>query len=414
MDVNLITVATSIQAIQCQIVGVHSALNCFISFIYAANHYSQRRVLWRELDMHKGFVCDNPWVVMGDVNASLSIDDTSSGSSKSTIAMSEFKECVDNIQVTDINHSDFKYTWNQRPKSDTGILKKIDRVEGHHMSAVVKRMRSLKKRLRVLAWEKGNLHTNVVELRGNLNKAQLHLDKNPHDVQARERVSNVLKQFNESVLEEQRFLKQKENFEWLRVGDNNSSYFYKTVKGRINRSRVNSIRNQDDIWMEGEDVARTFVDHYKQFLGQEKQCNNIRNVDQLFTNHLSREQADHMIRQVSDQEVKNAMFDIGDNKSPGPDGYSSVFFKEAWDIVGEDVTKAVKQFFTNDQLLMEINHTILSLLLKVQSTSKINDYRPISCCNTIYKCISKVIVNRISGCLKDIVGENQSAFISGR
>ncbi|GKG19685.1 hypothetical protein Tco_0376784, partial [Tanacetum coccineum] len=46
-------------------------------------------------------------------------------------------------------------------------------------------------------------------------------------------------------------------------------------------------------------------------------------------------------------------------KAPGPDGYSAAFFKEAWDIIAADVSRAIKEFFTNGVLLKELNHTIM-------------------------------------------------------
>ncbi|GJT55892.1 hypothetical protein Tco_0990946 [Tanacetum coccineum] len=64
-----------------------------------------------------------------------------------------------------------------------------------------------------------------------------------------------------------------------------------------------------------------------------------------FSNTLSPEEATDMIREVTDKEIKNALFDIGDNKAPGPDSYSSIFFKKAWGIIGKDVCDAVKEFF---------------------------------------------------------------------
>ena len=76
--------------------------------------------------------------------------------------------------------------------------------------------------------------------------------------------------------------------------------------------------------------------------------------------------------------------------------------------------KAVKDFFSNGKLLQEINHTIIALLPKVTILSCINDYRPISCYNVIYKCISKIITNRIKDGLDDIISDNQSAFVLGR
>ncbi|KAF5815085.1 hypothetical protein HanXRQr2_Chr03g0118881 [Helianthus annuus] len=54
-----------------------------------------------------------------------------------------------------------------------------------------------------------------------------------------------------------------------------------------------------------------------------------------------------MVRQVTQEEVKAVMFSIGENKAPGPDGYTSAFFKRSWDIVGDEVTAAVLQFFEN-------------------------------------------------------------------
>ncbi|GJW90740.1 putative RNA-directed DNA polymerase [Tanacetum coccineum] len=91
-----------------------------------------------------------------------------------------------------------------------------------------------------------------------------------------------------------------------------------------------------------------------------------------------------------------------------------VFFKRSWDVVGQDVCNAIREFFRNGKLLKEINHTFIALIPKVTTPQKVNDYRPISCCNVIYKCISKILTNRIIDGIKEVVSENQSAFVPGR
>lgn len=60
-----------------------------------------------------------------------------------------------------------------------------------------------------------------------------------------------------------------------------------------------------------------------------------------------------------------------------------------------------------------VNSTLVALIPKVKSPTKVSEFRPISLCNAIYKLASKVVANRLKLILPDIVLENQSAFVSG-
>ncbi|GKC90097.1 hypothetical protein Tco_1150746 [Tanacetum coccineum] len=52
---------------------------------------------------------------------------------------------------------------------------------------------------------------------------------------------------------------------------------------------------------------------------------------------------------------------------------------------------------------IKMYHTFIALIPKVSTPHRINDYRPISCCNAIYKCISKILTNCIIEGIKEIV-----------
>ncbi|GKA50952.1 probable kinetochore protein NUF2 [Tanacetum coccineum] len=170
--------------------------------------------------------------------------------------------------------------------------------------------------------------------------------------------------------------------QWFKEGDSNSAYFHKVVKSRVSRSRIDVVTNIEGVVFENNEVSDAFVSHYETFLGLAGETNSF-NTANLFTKCLNEQVASGIVRNVTTQEVKEALFSIGDDKSPGPDGYTAAFFKEAWDVVANDVTNAICEFFRNGTLLKEINHTIIALIPKVKSPTLVNDYRPILCCNEL-------------------------------
>nr|GFC88588.1 hypothetical protein [Tanacetum cinerariifolium] len=159
--------------------------------------------------------------------------------------------------------------------------------------------------------------------------------------------------YKDALKDEESMLKQRAKVDWLSEGDANTKFFHKTVKGNLNRNRIEYVDDMNGV----------------KFSGQH---------------------------------------------APGPDGFSSKFFKSAWSIIGNEVCIAVGDFFNNDRLLKEVNATIIALVPKSISPQKVLDFRPISCCNVLYKIITKIIANRIKGSLGVLVDESQNAFIPSR
>jgi hypothetical protein len=65
-------------------------------------------------------------------------------------------------------------------------------------------------------------------------------------------------------------------------------------------------------------------------------------------------------------------------------------------------------------LLKEVNATILTLVPKKPNVTVMGDFRPIACCNVVYKCITKILSNRMLPIVDSMVSRTQSAFIPGR
>ncbi|GKC58135.1 hypothetical protein Tco_1085733, partial [Tanacetum coccineum] len=66
---------------------------------------------------------------------------------------------------------------------------------------------------------------------------------------------DVLKRFNEAVMDEEKVMYQQAKFNWLKEGDKNTTYFHKVVKGKRNLSRVDSIYDENGKRFYGDDIA---------------------------------------------------------------------------------------------------------------------------------------------------------------
>nr|GEY48770.1 hypothetical protein [Tanacetum cinerariifolium] len=99
---------------------------------------------------------------------------------------------------------------------------------------------------------------------------------------------------------------------------------------------------------------------------------------------------------ISDHEVKNAVWECGSNKAPGPDGLSFAFIKKYWDLMKMDIFEFVNSFFASGSMPQGANSSFFTLIPKMSNLLSVKDFRPISLIGTHYKIISKLLANRLS------------------
>ncbi|PWA43293.1 RNA-directed DNA polymerase, eukaryota, Reverse transcriptase zinc-binding domain protein [Artemisia annua] len=180
-------------------------------------------------------------------------------------------------------------------------------VSGFHMFKVVSKLKALKKPFRSMLFREENIHEKVTKLRHELDVVQRALDLDPFNVDLREEEACYLNAFNEAVLKEECFLKQKAKVEWLQVGDSNSAYFHKVVKSRKARSRIDLICDGNGVQLVDDQVPNAFVSYFTSFLGQEGPILPLDDSD-LFTSTLDHTVALYMVRDVMAREA-SAWFD---------------------------------------------------------------------------------------------------------
>ncbi|KAJ9536716.1 hypothetical protein OSB04_un000101 [Centaurea solstitialis] len=464
-------IGMSDQVLHCQLRIKHSGTSFLASFVYGSNKLIVRRHLWEDLRLFSSLAAMQPWIVMGDFNAILSPDESVGSPIRRDARMEEFVECVESLNVFDLRCMGSFFTWAQKPLSEGGIYRKLDRVmnsvalflsrgisdhssciitldtcqskarcpfkfdnflalrsefldvvkcawdfsmEGTYMYILLQKLRNLKQPLRVLRSSTGNVSARVKEKRSIVDHAQSRVDLNPRDLVQQDNLSFAVRHLQEALKVEDSYFRQRAKVRWIKEGDLNTSFFHNAVKERKNRSFIHSVTNSNGEEVHGAAVGKAFVEHFRSILGARDMEVKPDIPPDFFVNRLSIEDANFMTRPITKAEVKLAMWDIGDDRAPGSDGYTASFFKAAWSVVGKDVEMAVQDFFYRGRLARQVNHTAICLLPKHANASKVTDFRPISLCTVLYKCIAKIISWRIKESLDFLVSPNQSAFIPGR
>ncbi|CAN1348802.1 Transposon TX1 uncharacterized 149 kDa protein [Linum perenne] len=180
---------------------------------------------------------------------------------------------------------------------------------------------------------------------------------------------------------EEMFYKQKARITSITEGDPNTKYFHNKMKTRNVKKQITQLTSSkgEQLMDIGQISAEIVSFIYKRLLGEADV--NVRDLPQSYFNSLvinKLADADQvsLSKQIDGKEVKNSIFAMKGDKSPGSDGFNAFFFQHSWTVVGELVTQAVQEFFAVGVLSSQVNATILSPIPKVPSACRMVDFRP--------------------------------------
>ncbi|GKF04528.1 hypothetical protein Tco_0035196, partial [Tanacetum coccineum] len=186
----------------------------------------------------------------------------------------------------------------------------------------------------------------VNDLKEKFKDAQSKVDVDPFNLEKRKNAVSLMNEYSQVAEDELKILHQKAKMRWLEEGDKNTSYFHNIIKTRKHKSRIESICCEDGKRVEGNLVNEQFVNHFRKFLGSSFPVTSLRSKGDIVILKLSDAEANDMIKDVSDKEIKEALFDIDSSKA------------------------AVKEFFKNGKVLGEINATLIALVSKMDTPNK--------------------------------------------
>ncbi|XP_074277529.1 uncharacterized protein LOC141601159 [Silene latifolia] len=398
----------------------------WMSVVYGFNRATKRIPLWQSLLlMHQ--VVNGPWVVMGDFNSVLAMDERI-GSEISVAEVRDFQKCVDACGIGDIPAQGSFFTWNNKQEVGDMVFSRIDRamfnvewllkypdtitmfhpeglfdhcpctmtlkpdcvrergsfkyfnmwgkdseflpivkevwdsqIHGVKIFQLVKKLKLLKRPLKELnGFAYAQIETTAKLAQVILQDAQVKLHLDPTNLVLQKEAKEAAVLYKEREDAKRSFLGQNAKVQWAADEDGNTKYFHSQLLGTC------------------KPVAKVHVPTVRK--------GKVVNDDQrqLIT------------AGVTESEIKEALAAIPPNKAPGPDGFNSQFFKDAYEVVESDLIAAVQEIFISGRMLKHVNATTLTLIPKKSRLESVSDFRPIVCCNVVYKVISKVVCNRLA------------------
>lgn len=118
---------------------------------------------------------------------------------------------------------------------------------------------------------------------------------------------------------------------------------------------------------------------------------------------------------VTEAELTATLFDLQSGSSPGPDGFTAQFYKVFWPELKGLITHTVNEIFQIGRMPDGFKESIITLLpKKSKPKTRVSNLRPINLLNVIFKLITKMISNRMSKIIANLINEDQTGFIKGR
>ena len=145
--------------------------------------------------------------------------------------------------------------------------------------------------------------------------------------------------------DEESFRSQKSKERWANSGDKNTKFFHASVKANRAKKSIEMLLDGNGRENRSEASKGMVAVDFFTSLFSSTNPSDFSELFQDFIPRVTHSMNVELIRNVTSLEVKEALFSINPSKAPGADGMTSLFFQQFWEVVGNQVTSEVCNFF---------------------------------------------------------------------
>ena len=208
--------------------------------------------------------------------------------------------------------------------------------------------------------------------------------------------------------------------QWWEEGEKSSKYFFNLEKRNSKEKSWSKIFDKNGQSITGtQNIQKRQVEFYKdlyksQNLSVNKAEKDFFLADSQHTKKISENSKAMLDSDITFEELAKSLKKMKNNKSPGPDGIVTEFYKIYWNLIGNDLHEVICAGLEDEQLAYTQYLATIVLLYKKGPRPDIKNWRPIALLNNDYKLISKVFAERLKVVLPEIISQDQKGCVPGR
>uniref|UniRef100_A0A3P9JW43 Reverse transcriptase domain-containing protein n=1 Tax=Oryzias latipes TaxID=8090 RepID=A0A3P9JW43_ORYLA len=162
-------------------------------------------------------------------------------------------------------------------------------------------------------------------------------------------------------------------------------------------------------------VNETFAKFYSTLYTSECPHSPDLALDKITFPRVTDEDAEILGKPITTAEVSEAIKSLQSGKAPGPDGFTTEYYKTFSSVLSPFLKDMYNEAFLSGCLPNTLSEATISLLLKKDKDPLLcSSYRPISLLNVDFKILSKILASRLQCVLSTIINLDQTGFMPGR
>ena len=207
---------------------------------------------------------------------------------------------------------------------------------------------------------------------------------------------------------------------WIENGEKPTKYFCNLEKRNyINKNITKIIRNDGIEIIDQKEILHEIQYFYKDLYSNKDIFYEEKDLDEMLSkvdiSKIDESTKCKLELPLDIYELTNSLKNMKNDKSPGPDGFTSEFFKIFWKDLKYFLLRSINEGIEKGELSITQKQGIISIIPKGDKVRELlKNWRPISLLNITYKIFSGCMAARLKTVLIDIIHENQKGFLKNR